>query len=180
VRSLSYTQPQIWVAIVFVVISVLLTAAFVAIGRSARREVAFEDVKRVGYGIRTWWLVGLATLLTVGVVGSLFVLPYSGARGATGPAQNVSVKGGQFYWTVSPNQVSAGRVKFAVTSADVNHGLGIYSPKGEMLGSVQAMPGYTNKLDVQLDEPGDYQLSCLELCGAGHDKMQAILKVAGG
>jgi len=177
VRELTYTQPQTWIGLLFAVIVVLLVAAFITIGRSSRREVEFDRVKTIGYGIRTWWFVGFGFLLTFGVVISLFFLPYSGARGATGKPQPVAVKGGQYYWTTSPQSVSPGNVRFEVTSADVNHGLGIYSPKGEMIGSVQAMPGYTNKLSVQLTEPGDYQLSCLELCGTGHHKMQAKLTV---
>jgi len=177
VRELTYTQPQIWIAILFAVIALILIAVFVTIARSSRREVAFDQVKEVGYGIRTWWLAALGTLLAIGVIGSLFFLPYSGARGATGSAQEVKVKGGQYYWAISPKTVRAGRVRFKVTSADVNHGFGVYSPKGEMLGSVQAMPGYTNKLDMQLDEPGEYLISCLELCGAAHHKMHAIFEV---
>ncbi len=177
-RELTYSEPQIWIAIAFVIISALLVTAFVAIGRSSRREVPFEQVKAIGYGVRTWWLVGLVTVLTVGVVVSLFMLPYSNAQEPVGAAQEIAVKGGQYYWTVAPNEVAPGRVRFSVTSADVNHGLGIYSPKGHMLGSVQAMPGYENELDIQLDEPGEYLLSCLEMCGAGHHKMHAILKVA--
>jgi len=176
-RQLTYTQPQIWIAIAFAIVAVLLVMVFVAVARSSRREVAFDQVKTVGYGVRTWWLVGLGTLLATGVGLSFFALPYSGARSPHGTAQPVAIKGGQFYWTMSPSSVRAGRVKISLTSADVNHGLGIYSPRGEMLGSVQAMPGYTNKLDIQLDQPGDYMLSCLEMCGIGHHKMHAILKV---
>jgi len=179
VRELTYGQPQTWIGLLFVAIVVVLVAAFVTIGRSSRREVDFDRVKTVGYGIRTWWFAGLGTLLAVGVVTSLFFLPYSGARGTTGPAHSVAVKGGQYYWIVSPRSVPAGHVRFVVTSADVNHGLGIYSPSGQMIGSVQAMPGYTNRLNVQLDEPGTYQLSCLEMCGVGHHKMQGKLTVTG-
>lgn len=177
VHELTYTRPQTWIAILFVVIVVLLVAAFVSVGLNSRRQVEFDQVKTVGYRIRTRWLAVLATLLTIGVVTSLFFLPYSGAHDPTGPARNVAVTGGQFYWTVAPRTVKAGHIRFLVTSADVNHGLGIYSPHGEMLGSVQAMPGYTNKLNIELTEPGRYQLSCLEMCGVGHHKMQAAFTV---
>lgn len=178
-RELTYTNPQTWIGILFIVIVVLLVAAFVKIGRSARHEVEFEQVKKVGYKIRTFWLAWLASLLLFALVISIFFLPYSGARGGSGKAQPVAVKGGQFYWIVSPKTVNAGHVRLEVTSADVNHGLGIYSPKGEMIGSVQAMPGYTNKLDLQLTEPGDYLFGCLEFCGVGHHKMHATLTVKG-
>jgi len=180
VHELTYTRPQSLVALLFVVIVVVMLAAFITIGRSSRRQEDFDHVKTVGYGIRRWWFAGLGTLLAIGVVTSFFFLPYSGARGTSGPAKTVAVKGGQYYWIVTPRSVRAGHVRFVVTSADVNHGLGIYSPKGEMIGSVQAMPGYTNRLNVQLDEPGTYQLSCLEMCGVGHHKMQGKLVVTGG
>lgn len=177
-HELTYTQPQTWIGLLFLLIVVLLVTAFVAIGRSSRRDVPYEEVARVGYGIRTWWFIGFATVLTFGVVTSFFFLPYSGARGVSGKAQPVAVKGGQYYWTVSPQAVKPGHVRLRVTSADVNHGLGIYSPRGEMVGSVQAMPGYTNTLDLQLTEAGEYQLSCLELCGTGHHKMHSTLTVS--
>ena len=178
-RELSYTWPQIWVAILFAAITVLLVALFAGIARTSRREVPFEEVKRVGYQVRTWWLWSLGGVLTAGVVVSLFFLPYSGARGATGKAQEVRVTGGQFYWSASPRTVRAGHVRFLVSAADVTHALGLYGPKGELLGSVQAMPGYTNKLDVQLDKPGEYLFSCLELCGIGHHRMHLVFRVSG-
>ena len=66
--------------------------------------------------------------------------------------------GGQFFWSLVPGRVRAGtRVRFDVTSIDVNHGFGIYDPNGHLVGSVQAMPGYHNKLDLTLDRPGVYR-----------------------
>ena len=56
-------------------------------------------------------------------------------------------------------------MRFDVTSIDVNHGFGLYDPDGHLIGSVQAMPGYHNQLDLTLDEPGVYRIRCLELCG---------------
>jgi cytochrome c oxidase subunit 2 len=64
-----------------------------------------------------------------------------------------------------------------VTSADVNHGFGLYDPDGELLGSVQAMPGYTNHLDLRLDKPGQYLVACLEFCGLGHHEMASQFEV---
>jgi heme/copper-type cytochrome/quinol oxidase subunit 2 len=37
-------------------------------------------------------------------------------------------------------------VEFQVTSADVNHGFGIYDRSGRLLAQTQAMPGITNRL----------------------------------
>lgn len=178
-RELTYGQPQIWLTIVFIVLVVVMIAAFVTVGVSSRRDIQFPTVKRIGYGIRTWWfyavLVIVIAILTIGFTR----MPY-GATGSGGPVSEVAVQGGQFYWTIAPNEVPAGEVALTLTSADVNHGLGIYTPSGKMIGSVQAMPGYSNTLHVDLDEPGEYQLLCLEFCGVGHHRMHGILTVTEG
>jgi cytochrome c oxidase subunit 2 len=64
-----------------------------------------------------------------------------------------------------------------VTSRDVNHGLGLYGPDGVLLATVQAMPGYTNELDVTLKQTGTYRLLCFEYCGLGHHAMESRLEV---
>ena len=51
-----------------------------------------------------------------------------------------------------PDRVPAGtRVRFDVSSIDVNHGFALHDPHGHLIGSVQAMPGYHNELDLTLD-----------------------------
>jgi len=39
------------------------------------------------------------------------------------------------------------------------------------------MPGYHNKLDLTLDEPGTYRILCFEYCGLSHHLMQAAFTV---
>jgi cytochrome c oxidase subunit II len=173
--KLHFTEPQTAIAILFAVLAVGLAALFAVIALQTRRELPFERVRAVGYRIRRYWLGFLAILLVIVVGGSWFELPFS--RGA-GHRTVVTVSGGQFYWSVTPPQVPAGtRVRFDVTSSDVNHGLGLYGPGGELLGSVQAMPGYHNKLDVKLNKPGEYIFSCLEYCGLGHHRMSRPFRV---
>ena len=175
--SPSFGEPQTTIAIVFGGIAVALAVVFAIVALQTRREVPLERVRRVAYRIRPAWL-GFLTLLLAGAVGvSLFLLPYS--RGAEATA-SVEVTGGQFYWSMSPKRVPAGsRVRFEVTSADVNHGFGIYDPQGKLLGNVQAMPGYTNRLELSLDEPGSYLISCLEFCGLKHHEMSREFRVTG-
>ena len=72
------------------------------------------------------------------------------------------------------------RVRFDATSVDVNHGFGLYDPHGHLIGSVQAMPGYVNKLDLTLTEAGVYQVRCLEYCGLEHARMQTTFTVTRG
>jgi len=175
--NLSFGEFQIVVLIVFGLIAISLAALFVFIARQAREEVGFEQVRDTAYRLRRSWFAFL-TFFLASIVGiSLFFTPYSG--GDEKVTARVSVSGGQFYWSLSPPKVRAGsRVEFDVTSIDVNHGFGIYDPDGKLLGSVQAMPGYHNKLDLTLDQAGTYHVSCLEFCGVKHHEMQRDFEVA--
>ena len=175
--SLHFGDPQIAIGVVFAVLAFLLAGLFLVIGMQAGSDVAFERVRRVGYWLRKRWL---ALLLVIGVlvIGiSLFDLPYAsgGAAGRT----VVKVTGGQFFWSLAPDRVPAGtRVRFDVSSVDVNHGFGFYDPHGHLIGSVQAMPGYHNDLDLNLTDPGVYQIRCLEYCGLSHSTMESSFTVA--
>lgn len=174
--SLHYGDPQIALGVTFAVIALLLALAFVVIGVQAGSDVSFERVHRVGYWLRKRWLTFLLVSGVVIVGISLFDLPYASgsARGRT----IVKVTAGQFFWTFQPSRVPAGaRVRFEVTSIDVNHGFGLYEPDGHLLGSVQAMPGYVNKLDLTLDRAGTYAVRCLEYCGLNHSTMESTFVV---
>lgn len=174
-REPTFTQPQIAIAIAFACIAVVLAGLFVFVAVRARRDLSFEEVRSAGYRIRRWWLTVLAALLTTGVVVALVDQPYSKA---TGPVRVVRVTGAQFYWSVSPTSVPAGTmVRLLVTGADVNHALGLYGPDGGLVGVVQAMPGYTNRLDIRLDDVGSYLISCLEYCGLRHHRMYRTFDV---
>ena len=111
------------------------------------------------------------------VVGlSLLDLPYASGGGAGRTV--VKVTGGQFFWSFAPNQVPAGtRVRFDVTSVDVNHGFVLYDPHGHLLGSVQAMPGYHNQLDLTMAKAGIYRIRCFEFCGLNHSTMDGSFTV---
>ena len=175
--SVHYGNPQIAIGLTFAVLALLLAAAFGVIAFQAGSEVGAQRVHDVGYWLRKRWL---ALLLVVGVlvVGiSLFDLPY--ASGGAGGWTVVKVTGGQFFWSLVPDRVPVGaRIRFDVTSIDVNHGFGLYDPHGHLIGSVQAMPGYHNELDLTLSEAGIYRIRCLELCGLNHSTMQNTFTVA--
>lgn len=68
-------------------------------------------------------------------------------------------------------------IEFQVSSADVNHGLGIYNNKGELIAQVQVMPNHVHRLSLNIKKPGIYQILCMEYCGVGHHIMQAFFKV---
>jgi cytochrome c oxidase subunit II len=155
----------------------LLGCAFAVIAVHAGSDVSVERVHRVGYWLRKRWLALLLVLSVLAVGISLFDLPY--ATGSSAGRTVVKVTGGQFFWSLVPDQVPAGtRVRFDVTSIDVNHGFGLYDPHGHLIGSVQAMPGYHNELDLTLTEVGAYRIRCLELCGLNHATMENTFAVA--
>ena len=167
---LHYGDPQIALGIVFAALAFLLAAAFTVIGIQAGTDVSVDRVHRVGYWLRRRWLAFLVVLgvLVCGI--SLVDLP--DPSGAATDWTVVDVTAGQFFWTFSPSHVPAGtHVRFDVTSIDVNHGMGLYSPSGHLIGSVQAMPGYHNRLDLTLAQPGRYAVRCFEYCGINHATM---------
>lgn len=167
--DLSFGGFQVAVLVGFLVISAFLVAIFTAVAIQARRNVAYETVSDTGYRLRTFWLAFLIVFLGTALVISIGYLPYGESAG---PKTEVKVVGYQFNWTVTPDQVPAGTtVAFDVTASDVNHGLGLYNPKGELIGNVQAMPDYHNKLEMKLDDPGTYVFGCLEYCGLDHHRM---------
>jgi cytochrome c oxidase subunit II len=172
---LHYGEPQVAVAIVFGVLALAIVGITFVVAAHAQEDVAYEDVSGRGYALRRPWLAFLCGLLVLGVGSSFFLLPY--ARGG-GSGTTVEVTGGQFYWTIDPAVLPAHEeVRFDVTSVDVNHGFGVYDPKGRLIGSVQAMPGYTNELDLTFDLPGAYTIRCFEFCGLNHHNMTASFRV---
>ena len=173
----SFGEPQIAVGAAFAALALALALTFWTIARNASRDVPAETVRRSAYRLRRYWLGFLVLLLGGAVGGSLFLLPYSPSEASA----TVKVSGGQFYWSMSPPTVEAGSsITFEVSSVDVNHGFGVYDPHGRLLGNVQAMPGYHNRLQLGLEEPGTYLISCLEFCGVGHHEMTREFEVTGG
>ncbi len=162
--------------IVFAVLAACLATVFTVVALHSRPEVATGRVQEIAYWIRRRWLAFLVALMVVVVGAALLTQPY--ARGSGADRTRVAVTGGQFYWTIRPAEIPAGApLRFEVTAADVNHGFGIYDPGGRLVGSVQAMPDYTNTLDITLDEPGRYQVRCLEFCGIAHHRMDGSFTV---
>lgn len=164
------------VAIIFLLIALTLAVVFAAVAANAGTEVPFTRVQAVGYWIRKRWLASLVALLVVVVGASWAALPY--ATGSDANRTIVRVTAGQFYWAVSPARVAAGTaVRFAISSRDVNHGFGLYDPEGRLMAQAQAMPGYTNSVDVTFTHPGKYRVLCLEYCGVDHHLMAGAFTV---
>ena len=76
----------------------------------------------------------------------------------------VTVSGSQWAFEVDRDTVPTGTpIVFAVTSADVNHGVGLYDEDYTLLNQAQSMPGYTNRFQYTFTKPGTYKILCLEV-----------------
>lgn len=167
---------QVVTLVVFGVIAFVVLLVFAIAADVSRQEVPFEGVQRSGYWFRKRWLALLAALVPVIVGIGVVTAPY--ARGGGSDRTLVKATSGQFYFAFDPPSVPAGtKVRFAVTSRDVTHAFGLYSPGGRLIGSVQAMPGYTNNLDLTLTQAGSYRVLCFEYCGLGHHAMRSTFTV---
>lgn len=154
-----------------------IAAVFALVRLRSGLTTGYEDVQATAYRIRArafWGLVAFGVLVSAV---SLWELPYVRASAPPSP-QVVTVRGFQWYWELGRTIVEAGQpVEFQITSADVNHGLGIYDPDTRLVAQAQAMPGYVNRLRFTFEKPGTYRLMCLEYCGLAHHDMISELDV---
>jgi cytochrome c oxidase subunit 2 len=160
--------------------AVALGSVFVVASQVARRGPSpYPEVAGRAYRLRLRWFFALGGVLTAAFLTALPYVPYANNRLASGPAaMHANVAASQYTWGIDGAVTTGGKVDFAVTSGDVNHGFGIYDPSGHLVGQVQAMPGYTNHLVMQFRAPGDYTVRCLEYCGPGHSSMLMTMHIA--
>jgi cytochrome c oxidase subunit 2 len=153
-----------------------MVAVFLLVVARSGGEVPYADLQPKAYGIRRILFIVLLIGFFVIPVLTLRSMPYAAAE--LPDAIVVDVMAHQWYWTVSQQELPAGRlVVFRVSSADVNHGFAIYDEESRLIAQVQAMPGYTNHLAVEFEEPGSYRIMCLEYCGLVHHGMMSVLEV---
>lgn len=96
----------------------------------------------------------------------------------------IELTGHQFWWDIqyvngdervrSANELHIPTdtpVDLHLTSVDVIHSVWI----PEIHGKMDLIPGQTNTLEIQADEPGVYEGRCAEFCGLGHALMQLVV-----
>ncbi len=169
---------------------IVLIAVFLWYASRRKSPAPEADHKRI-YELRLIYFFILTVGLAATLGGTLQRLPYPNFH-THPPKMVVNVTGSDWLWkfdivagpgagTTSYNRLSllaAGQVvEFRVTSADVNHGFGLYNNSGTLLGQTQAMPGFVNRLYFQFPKSGTYHVDCLEYCGVGHQLMHAEIKV---
>lgn len=150
-----------------------------------------ETVKNKVFKIRGRYFWSLCIILLLTLFVTLQLLPYPGFQDE--PDELVTVVGIQWDWElahgisdktpkdfIGKNEITLPvnkKIKFIVTSGDVNHGFGIYNNKGVLLTQVQAMPQYENDLQYVFTQKGNYSVYCLEYCGLVHPFMMATIHV---
>lgn len=138
------------------------------------------------------------TVLAFAIVGVLFILTLralqtdytvEAERGENVPDLTVHVEGYLFNWDYTyflddgePTGVKATKkltipagkaVLLEITSRDVQHSFWV----PDLGGKVDAIPGYTNTMWLQVAEPGLYKGNCAEYCGLNHYNMLIEVEV---
>jgi cytochrome c oxidase subunit 2 len=171
-------QDEVWWITLAGIGGVALVFLYV-IGQATRQGEAIQ-VQARAYAIRRWFFLGLIALGVGVTAATLAPFPIPNQHAPPQARQVVKVVGNQWAWRLSPGPIKAGvPVEFQVSSADVNHGFGIYDVSGRLLAQTQAMPGITNRLVYTFPQPGKYRVLCLEYCGLAHHGMSVEFDVIG-
>ena len=139
-------------------------------------SASFEEFTPKAYRARA---IIFGVVIIVGIVATYKTLvPWPHDTRPQVVSQSIDVKSNQWAWDLPKSKIKVGdEVEFRVTSADVNHVFGLYSPAGQIVAQVQAMPGFENILRYRFSTPGKYKILCMEYCGLGHHRMDAELDV---
>ena len=188
-------EPQLWIFFLYLALALLIAGVFALVARNAAQgsELSAAALKRWRISLFALLVTVLATALGL----TLARMPYDAWSGEI-PEHTVFVAGKQFAFAVSEDPIDSDEqweeetlysevvevraealVEFRVTSLDVNHSMGLYDPQGTLIGQVQGMPGYVNRLRMRFARPGRYRILCLELCGNGHSRMRGVFDVLG-
>lgn len=170
-------QTVAWITSLFFMLMVATVFGVVALKSKERKD--YEPIKKKWYKARTFYGISLVVLMLVLTIYTLRELPYNQPVYGQGKDPTiVDVEALQFGWNISQTSFKVGEpIEFDVTSADVNHGFGIYDEDMNLIAQTQAMPEYVNKVYITFDEPGTYEVLCLEYCGLAHHLMIATLEV---
>ncbi len=169
-----------FIFVVFLVIGGGYTLIWAWIVATSRKKIEYPALSSTLTRLRKRLAFITITAAVLVFAISIFFIPYEPVKTFElgTPQLKVTVIASQYNWNFSQYTLpSAVLIEFDVTSTDVNHGLGIFSPDMVLYAQVQAMPGYVNKLLVVFDKPGRYLIHCLEYCGPDHSVMVGLLDV---
>ena len=166
---------SVWFLTLICLMLLALVFVFVVVNSSEQHDYA--EVQASWYRLRSKWVTFLVVLGVV--VSAITLLPFPVPdQDGTPDATVVNVVGYQWYWEIDKTEYAVGEtVEFHVTSADSNHGFGLYDEDDHIVTQTQAMPNYVNKLTHTFDKPGTYKVLCMEYCGLAHHSMLSELTV---
>jgi cytochrome c oxidase subunit 2 len=163
----------------FIVMGLMLYAVF-------RRRRAAPDPNRELAEPQKLVLIGGAVIPAIILIGLLFVITNTiRETNKTGSSSDLTIEiiGHQWWWEVHyPKQamvqqdfttanelhIPVGqKVQLKLSSADVIHSFWVPQIQGKM----DLIPGQTNTLWVESDNPGDFRGQCAEYCGVQHAHM---------
>ena len=165
--------------IVTVILVALLAISFLLIAKNASaNNEEYAPIQKNAYRLRGKLFL-IILLVIVPVIGyTLTQMPYPTEKITSQATKSVQAVGHQWYWVISDLTAKVDEpVMYNVTSADVNHGFGVYDAELNVIAQTQAMPGYINDLLVSYPKPGKYRILCLEYCGLAHHAMIAEITV---
>lgn len=178
-----------WPAIV-VMLGVFL-AIFVLVLRFRERDPNSRPPKQMHGNTKLEIAWTIAPILPLLILGGIMVPMISDMGNTPADAYQINVEGQRFSFFFSypdikdsdGNPISVPgteahipmgqKVAFHLTSIDVIHSF--WLPK--LGGKLDMVPGQTNTLWLQADEPGTIRGQCVELCGTGHGDMFLSVQV---
>jgi len=166
------------------VVMALVTAALLwGLWRASRPDAP----TRAGpAGRDRFFVFGGGIAMPVVVMVLLMVLTVWAGRAITEAAEDdavrIEVVGHQWWWevrypdrdvtTANEIHIPAGeRVELLLMSEDVIHSFWV----PELGGKIDLIPGRTNSLVLEADQPGEYRGQCAEFCGLQHAKMRILV-----
>ncbi len=175
--SLLWWGMVIWFGLVLLAVTLLWIYSVHVRPRSGR---AVTEPAVIARGAPRW-IVGGGVLLPLITVTILLLLGLPAGHRMAAPAPDalvIEVTGHQWWWeirypdgeviTANHLVMPAGEpVILRLTSADVIHSFWV--PR--LAGKMDMIPGHTNRLRLEADQPGLYRGQCSEFCGAQHARM---------
>jgi cytochrome c oxidase subunit 2 len=163
-----------WIAtaVFIVVIGLLLYALF-----RPRTEPTSINTAR-----DKWLIIGGGIVVPVIILVSVYLITLNSMVALAEPNQPeplvIQVEGHQWWWevhypaqaatTANEIHIPVGQpVRIELTTADVIHSFWV----PELQGKIDMIPGQTNTLWLQADQPGAYKGECAEFCGVQHARM---------
>jgi cytochrome c oxidase subunit 2 len=176
------SDTQLTVAVGYSIVVAVGIAICLAVYASTRGRRQPADPETYAHRENVWFGVVLAVLLVL-LAATIVSTPYGRkAEAASGDggdgAQRVRVTAVQFAWAIDPPRVKAGTpVRFELRASDVNHNFALYRDGKVLEFQVQVIPGETQVGVHTFDQPGRYEVLCLEFCGLDHHRMRSELVV---